>query len=449
MIFIISKIIRLEGYQICSVDGKVTLALMDVVDRRKIITMIRRTLNLVDDRLVDHGVKTAFVLRNMMQAEGKLDDKEQQRLRMLAVFHDIGAYRSEEINKIVKFETEDVWAHAVNSYLFIRDFFPDELSKIVLYHHADYNVNWHESDYVMHYSQMLHIADRVCIWHDNIKGSKQALLDYLEKSEGYAFSPYVTELFKKADRLYGIWDKLSEKDILNSFPQNEFLERREAEDYLYILVNSIDFRSRSTVIHTRSVMEMALEIANIMNLSDSEKKKVYFGALLHDLGKIGTPLSILEKPGKLESREMEIMRQHVVLSKMIMDGCVDDEVVRIATRHHEKPNGNGYPLGLTEKDLTVLERLLAVADVMSALCMARSYKDAFSKEKTVGILKSMADSNDLDKDIVKIATDNFDRIIEKTRMKVIPVQQEYESMPERFKKVMDECISKAGNKVYI
>ncbi len=67
-----------------------------------------------------------------------------------------------------------MWAHSVNSYLFVSNF-SDELAKIVLYHHAYYNIDWHESDYVMQYSQLMHIADRICIWHDEIKGTKESL----------------------------------------------------------------------------------------------------------------------------------------------------------------------------------------------------------------------------------------------------------------------------------
>ena len=74
---------------------------------------------------------------------------------------------------------------------------------------------------------------------------------------------------------------------------------------------------------------------------------------MHDLGKIATPLSILEKPGRLTDEEMEIMRQHVILSGKIIEGCVDDEIVKIAVRHHEKLNGKGYPLGIGEESLTV------------------------------------------------------------------------------------------------
>ena len=92
--------------------------------------MIRRTLNFVDSRLVDHSTKVAFVLHDMLQTEGELSEEEQRKLRILALFHDVGAYRSEEIDKIVHFETKNVWAHSVNSYLFVSNFFSDELAKI-------------------------------------------------------------------------------------------------------------------------------------------------------------------------------------------------------------------------------------------------------------------------------------------------------------------------------
>ena len=417
---------------------------MQLVDRKKVITMVRRALNLVDRRLVDHGMKVALVLSDMMMAEGRLDHDTMRKLRLLALFHDIGAYRSEDIDKLLQFETQNIWAHAIYSYLFLRDFFPDDLARIVLYHHANYDVPWEDDSDILHYGQMLHIADRVCVWHDEYTESKEVMADHFEKLRGTVFSPECIDLFWEADRRYETWEELNAEDIFDRFPKQEALPKSEAETYLYILVNAIDFRSRTTVIHTRGVMEIGLELAKLMDMPEKTQRKIYYGALMHDLGKIGTPVSILEKPGRLTPEEMEIMRQHVLLCSEIIGGCADEETVQIALRHHEKLNGQGYPFGLTEKELTMPERLMAVADIASALCMARSYKEAYDKERSLGIIRDMAETGQLDRSIVQVLDDNFDMILQKAAQRVAPIQEQFDQIQIEFKKIMQYCSERSN-----
>lgn len=420
---------------------------MDLVDRKKVITMIRRSLNLVDPRLVDHNVKVAFVLHNMLLADGCDDPEKMHKLRVLALFHDIGAYRSEQIDQLLQFETQNVWSHSIYSYLFLRDFFPEHLARIVLYHHARYDLLLNEDPEILWYSQMLHVADRACVWHDELKQSKEALADHLEPMRGSVFSPQCIDLLWEADRRFHIWEGLDSEDILETLPLQEEIPPSESEAYLFILVNSIDFRSRTTVIHTRSVMEISLELATLMGMPAETKKKIYYGALMHDLGKIGTPLSILEKPGRLTPEEMDTMRQHVILCKHIIQDCVDDEIAQIALRHHEKLDGSGYPLGLSAKDLTIPQRLVAVADILSALCMARSYKDAYPKERSLSIIRDMADSGQLDRDIVALVEHHFDSIIENASQRVVPIQEKYDRMQHEFTAIMEHCMKMSNTTI--
>ncbi len=416
---------------------------MQLVDRKKVITMVRRALNIMDRRLVDHGMKVALILHDMLMTEGRLDPETMRKLRLLTLFHDIGAYRSEDVDKLLQFETKNIWDHAIYSYLFLRDFFPEKLARIVLYHHTNYNADWEDDPELLRYGQMLHVADRICVWHDRNQTEKELMATHLERLRGTTFSPECIDLFWEADRLRGTWDALNSDDLFDRFPQQEELPQEEAESYLHILINAIDFRSRTTVIHTRSVMEISLELAKLMGMPENTQRKIYYGALMHDLGKIGTPVSILEKPGRLTPEEMDIMRQHVILSGEIIAGCTDEETIRIALRHHEKLNGQGYPLGLTEKDLTMPERLVAVADVLSALCMARSYKEAYSKERTMGILHEMADSGQLDRTIIQVAEENFDDIIQKATMRVAPIQDQFDRMQVEFKEIRQYCMTRS------
>ena len=153
-----------------------------------------------------------------------------------------------------------------------------------------------------------------------------------------------------------------------------------------------------------------IEYDDLLKLS--EKYNLYYGALLHDIGKIAIPLSILEAPGRLTPKEMDIMKKHVEITDHILTGIVDDDVREIAIRHHEKIDGSGYFRGLKGEQLTKPQRIVAVADIISALYGKRSYKEAFDIDKIKEIIKSDADNNKICPQVVGVALRNLIRIID-------------------------------------
>ena len=128
---------------------------MEIIHSNKIITVIRRSLNLIDKRLTEHGVKVMVVLQDMLKAEGCQDMELKKTLSLLALLHDVGAYRTEEIDDLVKFEIGDVWQHSIYGYLFLREFTPlGEWAKVVLYHHADCQETADQPEHIRRYAQM-------------------------------------------------------------------------------------------------------------------------------------------------------------------------------------------------------------------------------------------------------------------------------------------------------
>ena len=168
---------------------------------------------------------------------------------------------------------------------------------------------------------------------------------------------------------------------------------------------------------------------------------LYYGALLHDVGKIAIPLSILEAPRRLTDAEMRIMRAHVQITEMILNGVIDDSVLQAAIRHHEKLDGTGYPRGMNDEDLTTVQKVIAVADILSALYGKRSYKEAFDPERIKNIMQSDADNGKICPVATKVVIDHFDEIIasyEKQREETLGIYEtileQYEEIYERFKK---------------
>ena len=143
------------------------------------------------------------------------------------------------------------------------------------------------------------------------------------------------------------------------------------------LVATLDARDRYTAGHSAAVAIYARDIAVRMGLSDREQELVHLCGLVHDVGKIGLPAGLLEKPGALSLEERRQMEQHPVIGERILEK-VDDyaEIASIVRHHHERVDGNGYPDRLAGDAIPLLGRILAVADAYNAMTSDRPYRDA-------------------------------------------------------------------------
>ncbi len=146
-------------------------------------------------------------------------------------------------------------------------------------------------------------------------------------------------------------------------------------------------------------------------------ENILFLAPMHDVGKIGTPDDILTKPSSLNSSEWKIMKEHTINGAYILKAYPDPMAAQIATFHHEKWNGNGYPYGVSGSDIPLPARIVSIADVYDALRMKRSYKDEFSHKKAQEIITKDAGSH-FDPYLVELFNNNnreFESIYEKLK----------------------------------
>jgi putative nucleotidyltransferase with HDIG domain len=156
---------------------------------------------------------------------------------------------------------------------------------------------------------------------------------------------------------------------------------------LKALARAIDAKSEWTAGHSERVTDLALAIGRTMNLADKDLKTMLAGGLLHDIGKIGTPPSILDKPGKLTADEMKIMQDHVQCGVRILEPIASfRESMSIVAQHHEWFDGRGYPAGVAGEDISLHARIFAVADCFDALTSDRPYRGGLPKEKTMAML---------------------------------------------------------------
>lgn len=165
---------------------------------------------------------------------------------------------------------------------------------------------------------------------------------------------------------------------------------------------AMDLRDKETEGHSQRVTELTVRIAHTMGMSESEQGHIRRGALLHDIGKMGIPDSILLKTGPLSEEEWEIMRKHPVFAYELLSPI---EYLRPALDipycHHEKMDGTGYPRGLKGEQIPLSARIFAVVDIFDALSSERPYRPAWPREKVLKHILSLA-GNHLDTKVVDI-----------------------------------------------
>jgi putative nucleotidyltransferase with HDIG domain len=158
-------------------------------------------------------------------------------------------------------------------------------------------------------------------------------------------------------------------------------------------VASIEVRDPYTRGHSERVTAYSLALAQTLGLPDEEREVVELAALLHDVGKIGVPETILNKPGALDEAEFRILRAHPVHGEEIVRHVRHEHVARIAhavRHHHERWDGRGYPDALPGEQLALSARILGVADAWDAMTSDRPYRRALDRGKALAILTENA-----------------------------------------------------------
>jgi putative nucleotidyltransferase with HDIG domain len=178
-----------------------------------------------------------------------------------------------------------------------------------------------------------------------------------------------------AHRLHGLYREQRQTTDKLRFV-NERLERANLS-FATALVAALDARDQYTAGHSAAVAVYARDIAARLGLSEEQQQLAHLCGLVHDIGKVGLPAGLLEKPGALTLEERRRMEEHSAIGERIL-AKVDDyaEIARIVRHHHERIDGNGYPDNLRGEAIPVISRIISVADAYNAMTSGRPYRDA-------------------------------------------------------------------------
>ncbi|MBM2822358.1 MAG: hypothetical protein HW413_1104, partial [Thermoleophilia bacterium] len=192
-------------------------------------------------------------------------------------------------------------------------------------------------------------------------------------------SPWTLALFlvpaMAAQRLYGLYQEQRQlADELST--ANDTLERTNLQ-FAAALIATLDARDQYTAGHSAAVAIYSRDIVERMGLGADVRDHAYLCGLVHDIGKIGLPPGLLEKPGALTLEERRQMQEHSAIGERIL-AHVDEysEIARVVRHHHERIDGQGYPDGLVDEHIPLVSRIIAVADAYNAMTSNRPYRDA-------------------------------------------------------------------------
>ena len=179
---------------------------------------------------------------------------------------------------------------------------------------------------------------------------------------------------------------------------------KQFKSIIEVLASSIDARDNLTAGHSEKVTEYSVGISRQLGLSQDFQEMIRIAALLHDYGKIGVPDSILKKQGSLSNEEYAVIKTHAAKTKNILDQIAFDgiyaQVPEIASSHHERLDGKGYPRGLRGNEIPLGARIIAVADFYDAITSQRHYRKPLMATEALMLLMNEADHH-LDRNLIQ------------------------------------------------
>jgi len=390
-------------------------------------------LDLISPLVSGHQIRVAYITLRLAQ-QCKLPKEQINRLIIAACIHDIGATSVEERNEIIQPNFESDGRHERIGAKYIKGSIFNESSEIVKHHHKKWNNGL--ANNISFECHLLHLADRIetLIDKDNyVLHQRESITEEIVKKSGDWFMPELVDSFVQLSVNESFWlytvsanvSDILEKEV--KLPKM-YLNTDELYDVTKWFSNIIDFRSRFTSVHSRGVAAVAGAIATAMKLDKEYVKIIEISGFIHDLGKLAVPNAILEKNGKLTKEEFDIIRCHTFHTFNVLSRIKSLKTIsQYGAYHHERLDGNGYPFHIKARGLQLGSRILAVADIFTAIAEDRPYRLAMTKEAVINVMSSRADNKALDSKIVKILLDNYDTIDQKRKISQDTERIEYEN----------------------
>ncbi len=408
------------------------------VNLGNLLLSLADAMELANPAMASHSIRVAFIAWEVARcAEMQAGDIED--VFIAALLHDLGALSVEEKARLHE-EELNTEAHCIKgAWLLSRVGFLHHLAPLVLHHHDQYNTHARfERTVQSRLAQIIHLADKVERAVNRgtyILHQYDRLRDMAKGQAGKALDPQVVDVFMTVSTREDFWLDLESPRLysllLRRGPcrgQAQQVTIPELKQVSELFRDIIDFRSRFTATHSFGVARSAKLIAKALDLSEFEVELMEVAGNVHDLGKLALPNAVLEKPEELSEAEYWLVKKHVYLTYTVLSTIGGlRQLPEWAGFHHERLDGTGYPFHLGQERLDTGARIMAVADVFTALEEDRPYRKGLRSDKIVATLAQMATENKLDGKIVQILVDSIEKIREEVDEQRADLRDFYDS----------------------
>lgn len=363
---------------------------------------------------VKHSLQVAKMTKHMVELL-KLDT-DLECAYLAGLLHDIGLAlkasienyelfvdmfrRVPDLEKIVlTFDKHD--QHAALSYMIARYAKPlcPYCAKSILYHHTPYQEIMEDKTIVI-FSNVLKMADTISLIVLRNEDEELTLELFQRIIDSILKNTTVLDDVKKA-AFHMVQDYKILCELLDDEPRfssQRIIDSLEFEHLARILASLLDMRSPYTRNHTFLAARFAKAVAKEL-LAEEDSNFINLAMLLHDIGKLKTPLSVLHKPARLNEKELYIMKMHVVDTYRMLENAGLINFAKVSASHHERLDGSGYPMGLKAEKISIYQRIAQVCDVFSALIEHRPYREAMNVEQALEVVSKEVEEGKLDKTV--------------------------------------------------
>jgi len=388
-----------------------------------VVLALATAVDSVSPVLAGHHAQVAIIAENLA-AELGLCIEEQRHLIWAGLLHDIGAFSIARRLELLDLDDEEKDSdHGEIGFRLANEFRPFSAAATLIRHH---HIAWNHGrgqelrgDAVPLGSHVLHLADRVAVMtgrHGHVLGRVGTILERIEERTGKVFQPDLVEALRSLASKEVFWLDATSPSILPVITARHGsaiidLDLAGLTSLAEMFCHVIDFRSPFTATHSQGVAASAEALACASGLSTVECRMMRVAGYLHDLGKLVVPAEILQKPTGLSAEDWFVMKRHPYVTWRVLGSIPELEAINSwASCHHERLNGEGYPFHYRGEELSYECRILAVADVFTALTEDRPYRPALSLHNAMSILQGMADNSVLDPDIARFLSHHLDEI---------------------------------------
>ncbi len=387
-----------------------------------LVMAVARIVDVMSPAIGGHHLQVAYLAARIAE-EMNLPLEERIELMMAGALHDIGAFSLQDRLDLLEFEEAHPERHALAGYLLLRSFKPfSGLARLVKYHHVDWEKGRGSSrnnETIPRGSHILHLADRVVVQLNRsrpVLSQVAGICATIAKSRNHRFAPEQVDAMLVLAQKDAVWLELTSDFLAGILGRKAYhpyheLSMDEMVVFARFICRLIDFRSNFTATHSSGVASCAKLLAKFIGFSANEIRLMEIAAYLHDLGKLAIPREILEKKTPLDTHEWFVMRAHVYYTHETLAAFESLGIINAwGALHQERLNGSGYPFGYHADELPLGARVMAVADVFTALTENRPYRKGLGRKDALDLLMRMQADGELDPALVKKVTNNFNEL---------------------------------------